>query len=87
MSRKTELQSDRERIGYQLGRAHLTRQARSKTFNTFARVMRDVSYGIHSAAQIGGKHLQAFVRHRLESGMNGVASRWLPIAPRATHEE
>jgi hypothetical protein len=49
--------------------------------------MRDLSYGIHSAAQIGGKHLQAFVRHRLESGMNGVASRWLPIAPRATHEE
>jgi hypothetical protein len=52
MSRKTELQSDLERIGYQLGRAHLTRQARSKTFNTFARVMRDLSYGIHSAAQI-----------------------------------
>jgi hypothetical protein len=33
--------------------------------------MRELNYGIHSGAQIGGKHLQAFVRHRLESGIAG----------------
>ena len=69
MSRKTELQADLQRIGYQLGGAHGTRQARTGTFNTFARVMRETNFGIHSAAQIGGKHLQAFVRHRLASGI------------------
>jgi site-specific recombinase XerC len=36
--------------------------------------MRETNFGIHSAAQIGGKHLQAFVRHRLASG---IASRTL----------
>jgi len=36
-----------------------------------SRVMRELSCGIHSAAQIGGKHLQAFVCHRLESGIAG----------------
>lgn len=71
MSRKTELQADLQRIGYLLGRSHETREARSKTFSTFARVMRELNYGIHSAAQIGGKHLQAFVRHRLQSGIAG----------------
>jgi len=37
MSRKTELEADLKRIGYQLGGAHLTRQARSATFDTFAK--------------------------------------------------
>lgn len=69
MSKKTELQADLQRIGYQLGRAHLTQEDRSRTFRTFARVMRETGFGIHSAAQIGGKHLQVFVRRRLESGI------------------
>jgi hypothetical protein len=68
MSRKTELEADLKRIGYQLGGAHLTRQARSATFNTFAKVMRELGYGIRAAAQIGGKHLQAFVAHRAVQG-------------------
>lgn len=72
MSKKTELLADLQRIGYLLGRAHLTQEDRSRTFKTFARVMRETGFGIHSAAQIGGKHLQAFVRHRLA---NGIASR------------
>ena len=50
MSRKTELVADLKRIGYQLGGAHLTRQARSATFNTFAKVMRELGYGIRAAA-------------------------------------
>jgi hypothetical protein len=68
MSRKTELEADLNRIGYQLGGAHLTRQARSATFNTFAKVMRELGYGIRTAAQIGGKHLQAFASHRALQG-------------------
>ena len=80
MSRKTEFKADLQRIGYQLGRSHGTREARSKTFNTFARVMRELNYGIYSAAQIGGKLLQAFVRHRLESG---IAAR--TVANEMTH--
>lgn len=74
MSKKTELQADLQRIGYQLGGSHGTQESRSGTFKTFARVMRETNFGIHSAAQIGGKHLQAFVRHRLASG---IASRTL----------
>lgn len=69
MSKKTELQADLQRINYLLGRAHLTQEDRSRTFRTFARVMREMGFGIHSAAQIGGKHVQAFVRHRQESGI------------------
>lgn len=64
MSRKTELEADLQRIGYQLGGAHLTRQARSATFNTFAKVIHDLGYGIRAAPQIGGKHLAAFIAHR-----------------------
>lgn len=70
MSRKTELEADLQRIGYQLGGAHLTRQARSATFNTFAKVMHALGYGIHAARQIGGKHLAAFVVHRATQGMS-----------------
>jgi site-specific recombinase XerC len=70
MSRKTELEADLKRIGYQLGGAHLTRQARSATFNTFAKVMRERGYGIQAAAQIGGKHLQAFAAHRAQQGIS-----------------
>jgi len=69
MSRKTELEADLKRIGYQLGGAHLTRQARSATFSTFAKVMQERGYGIQAAAQIGGKHLQAFVGHRALQGI------------------
>ncbi|WP_129647321.1 integrase domain-containing protein [Peristeroidobacter agariperforans] len=72
MSKKTELQADLQRINYLLGRAHLTQEDRSGTFRTFARVMRETNFGIHCAAQIGGKHLQAFVDHRLA---NGIGSR------------
>jgi Integrase/Phage integrase, N-terminal len=68
MSRKTELEADLKRIGYQLCGAHLTRQARSATFNTFAKVMRELGYGIRAAGQIGGKHLQAFAAHRALQG-------------------
>ena len=64
MSRKTELQADLKRVGYQLGGAHLTRQARDSTFNIFARTMRELGYGIQAARQIGGKHLQAFAQQR-----------------------
>ena len=66
MSRKTELGADLKRIGYQLGGAHLTRQARDATFSTFAKVMRERGYGIRAAAQIGGKHLQAFAAYRAQ---------------------
>jgi len=70
MSRKTELQADLKRVGYQLGGAHLTRQARDATFNTFARTMRELGYGIQAARQIGGKHLQAFAQQRAAQGVS-----------------
>lgn len=70
MSRKSELQADLKRIGYQLGGAHLTRQARDATFNVFAKVMRALGYGIHTAKQIGGKHLQAFATQRAAQGVS-----------------
>lgn len=69
MSRKTELRADLNRIGYQLGGAHLTQEARRATFSTFAQAMREKGYGIQSAEQIGGKHLQAFVECRLAQGV------------------
>jgi hypothetical protein len=70
MSRKTELEADLKRVGYQLGGSHLTRQARGATFSTFASTMRQLGYGIHCASQIGGKHLQAFVGARAAQGMS-----------------
>lgn len=70
MSRKTALQADLKRIGYLLGGAHLTREARSTTFNAFANTLRELGYNIRSAQQIGGKHLQAFVAHRAEEGIS-----------------
>lgn len=70
MSRKTELRADLNRIGYQLGGAHLTQEARRATFTTFAEAMREKGYGIQSAEQIGGKHVQAFVECRLAQGIN-----------------
>lgn len=70
MSRKTELEADLKRVGYQLGGAHLTRQARSATFSTFASTMRQLGYGIQSARQIGGKHLQAFAAARAAQGIS-----------------
>jgi hypothetical protein len=69
MSKKTELRADLNRIGYQLGGAHLTQEARCATFTTFAQAMRAKGYGIQSAAQIGGKHLRAFVECRLAEGI------------------
>jgi site-specific recombinase XerD len=70
MSKKTELRADLNRIGYQLGGAHLTQDARRATFSTFAQAMREKGYGIQSAAQIGGKHLRAFVECRLAQGVS-----------------
>jgi site-specific recombinase XerD len=70
MSRKNELKADLKRIGYQLGGAHLTREARSATFNTFANVLSELGYGIQAARQIGGKHLQAFVSERAAQGIS-----------------
>ena len=70
MSRKTELEADLKRVGYQLGGAHLTRQARSATLGTFATTMRELGYGIRTARQIGGKHLAAFVAHRAARGIS-----------------
>ena len=70
MSRKTELEADLKRVGYQLGGSHPTRQARSATFGTFASTMRQLGYGIHCASQIGGKHLQAFVAARAAQGIS-----------------
>lgn len=70
MSRKTELKADLKRIGYQLGGAHLTRQARNATFNTFANTLRELGYGIQAAGQIGGKHLRAFVQRRAAQGVS-----------------
>jgi hypothetical protein len=69
MSKKTELRADLNRIGYQLGGAHLTQEARRATFSTFAQVMREKGLGIQSAEQIGGKHLKAFVECRLAQGV------------------
>jgi hypothetical protein len=70
MSRKTELQADLKRIGYLLGGAHLTREARSTTFNAFANTLHELSYNIRSAHQIGGRHLQAFAAHRAGEGIS-----------------
>jgi len=69
MSKKTELQADLQRIGYLLDSSHKTQESRSQTFRTFASVMRQTGFGIHSAAQIGGKHLQAYIGYRNESGI------------------
>ena len=74
MSRKTELQADLKRVGYQLNGAHLTWQRREGTFKAFARAMRELGYGIQAAHQIGGKHLLAYAQHR---AMHGVSSRTL----------
>lgn len=74
MSRKTELIADLNRIGLQLAGAHLTREARSATFSTFAGTMRALGYGIQRADQIGGKHLTAYVTARKA---DGVSSRTL----------
>jgi len=71
MSKKTELRADLNRIGYQLGGAHLTQEARRATFSTFAQAMREKGYGIQRAGQIGGKHLQAFVDCRAAQGVSG----------------
>lgn len=71
MSRKTELRADLDRVGYQLSGGHMTRQARSATFNTFARALRELGYGIHKAHQIGGRHLQAYVQYRVAQGIQG----------------
>src|SRR5690606_16797779 len=70
MSRKTELLADLRRIGYQLSGSHLTRQARSATFNTFQKTMRELGFGIQTARQIGGRHLHAFVAKRVEQGIS-----------------
>jgi hypothetical protein len=69
MSKKTELQADLQRIGYLLARSHLTQESRSGTSKNFAEAMRELNYGIHCAAQIGGKHLQAYIRYRSEKGI------------------
>ncbi|HEY5807117.1 MAG TPA: phage integrase N-terminal domain-containing protein, partial [Povalibacter sp.] len=68
------MQADLQRINYLLARAHLTQESRSGTFKNFAEAMRELNYGIHCATQIGGKHLQAFIRYRSE---NGIVSRTL----------
>lgn len=68
MSRKTELIADLNRIGHQLSGAHLTGDARAATFSTFANKMRTLGYGIQQAAQIGGKHLSAYVVARKSDG-------------------
>ncbi|MDR3417701.1 MAG: integrase domain-containing protein [Nevskia sp.] len=68
MSKKTELEADLKRIGLQLAGAHLTRQARTATFKTFARTMNQLKYGIQRADQIGGRHLIAFVAERKALG-------------------
>jgi len=70
MSKNTELKADLDRIGYALGGAHLTQQAREATFNTFARTMGERGQGIRSAQQIGGRHLQMFVAYRIAQGIN-----------------
>lgn len=70
MSRKTELQADLKRIGYLLGGAHLTREARSTTFNAFANTLHELGYNIRNAHQIGGKHLQAFAAYRAGEGIS-----------------
>ena len=54
MSKKTELEADLKRVGYQLGGSHLTRQARSATFSTFASTMRQLGYGIHWRSSLSG---------------------------------
>lgn len=69
MSRKTEMRADLHRIGYGISGSHLTREARSGTFNSFARIMRELGYGIHAAPQIGGTHLQAFTQRRTSEGI------------------
>jgi site-specific recombinase XerC len=70
MSRKTELVADLNRVGLQLSGAHLTRQARSATFSSFAGAMRTLGYGIQRAEQIGGKHLTAYVAARQADGVS-----------------
>jgi hypothetical protein len=69
MSRKTELLADLDRVGYQLSGGHMTRESRSGTFKTFARVMRELGFGIHAAQQIGGRHLVAFAQYRAAEGI------------------
>lgn len=71
MSRKTELRTDLDRVGYQLSGGHMTRQSRNGTFRTFARVMRELGFGIHAAHQIGGRHLLAYAQHRAAEGIKG----------------
>jgi hypothetical protein len=69
MSRKSELRADLERVGMKIGGACLTREAREVTFKAFAQAMRDKNFGIRSAQQIGGRHLEAFAAARKEAGI------------------
>ncbi|WP_299697380.1 phage integrase N-terminal domain-containing protein [Hydrocarboniphaga sp.] len=62
--------ADLQRVGGQLGGAHLTREGRSATFSAFARTMREQNFGIHRADQVGGRHLAAYVGARQQEGVS-----------------
>jgi hypothetical protein len=70
MSKKNELIADLQRVGFQLGGAHLTRDARAVTFTTFANTLRESGFSIRSADQIGGRHLKAYAAARKEAGVS-----------------
>ena len=74
MSNKNQLVADLGHISSKMGGSSPTREAREGSFRTFATAMQKAGFGIRSAAQIGGRHMTAFVAQRQK---DGVSSRTL----------
>lgn len=68
MSKRTELKASMERSNARVGGAHLTREARSKTFKLFIAVLFGLGFQIADARQVGGRHLPPYVAARLAAG-------------------
>lgn len=67
MSKKTKLFSAMKSLDASLGGAHLTRQARRHTIDRFVSFTAEAGYcHFTNMTQVRGKHLRAYVSHRLE---------------------
>ena len=70
MGNQSDLKADLIHISSQMGGSSPTRQARDGSFRTFGKAMQKAGLGIRSAAQIGGRHITAFVAQRRKDGVS-----------------
>jgi site-specific recombinase XerC len=70
LGNKADLKADLIHISSQMGGSSPTRQARDGSLRTFGKAMEKAGLGIRSAAQIGGRHLTAFVEQRQKAGVS-----------------